>query len=99
MRDIENYAYGLSKEEVCAIFYRTYDDLSHDERQLFDAAYSRGRAIAKQQAVSCLFSQMTGKEGIKGTLAYLVRFGDEWPEVTDEGNTKEGHMFKVVLQK
>jgi hypothetical protein len=39
---------------------------------------------------------MAGRDGVKGALAYLVRFGDDWPVVEEETNKKgEGHTFKV----
>jgi hypothetical protein len=94
---IESRAAGLSKEEVLATYYRTYDELGKDEIALFEKAYARGRALAKFLAVDMLFRQMQGKDGVKGALSYLVRFGDDWPAIEDERTKGGEHSFKVVF--
>lgn len=99
IRDIEAYAAGMERDEILHIFYTTYEALSPRERRIFDASFARGRALAQNRAVNCLFNQMSGKEGVKGALAYLIRFSKEWPNVEDEGVKSGNHVFKVLMPR
>lgn len=97
--DIESYARGMDRESICHIFYRTYDSLTEDEKRIFEICFARGRALGQNTAIQCLFHQMGGKEGIKGALAYLIRFAKEWPNIEDEGAKNGQHSFKIVFPK
>jgi len=89
--DIERYASGLSKDEVLDIWCTTYEELGQQDQDYFDRSYKKGRALAKALAVESLFKNMQGKNGVAGPLAYLVRVGDEWPNVTP-GTTPAGQL-------
>ena len=93
---IERFAAGLSPEEVLDIWCVTADELSQADLDTFNRCYRRGRALAKSRAVDALFGCMSGRDGVKGSLAYLVRMNDEWPEVTEETESGKG-VFKIVL--
>lgn len=99
LQRIEQLAAGLSKEEILACFYVKEDELNAADRDSFNRSFMKGRSEAKALAVHHLFSQMGGRDGVKGTLAYLIRFGEQWPLVEEEGSTKDQHVFKVVMPK
>ena len=99
--NIERLAAGLSPEEVLDCFCVTYDELSEDDKDYFSRSFKKGRAMAKAKAVDSLQSQMNGRDGVKGCLAYLVRVGDEWPEIVNAGKQSTeggGTTFKVILE-
>lgn len=84
VREIEEYSQGLSRAEILAIFMRTEEDLSAEESKLLTLAMARGKALAKATASRNLFNQMAGKEGVKASLSYLIRFADEWESLAQE---------------
>jgi len=84
VREIEEYSQGLSRAEILAIFMRTDEDLSAEESKLLTLAMARGKALAKATASRNLFNQMAGKEGVKASLSYLIRFADEWESLAQE---------------
>ena len=84
VREIEEYSQGLSRAEILAIFMRTEEDLSAEESKLLTLAMARGKALAKATASRTLFNQMAGKEGVKASLSYLIRFADEWESLAQE---------------
>lgn len=84
VREIEEYSQGLSRAEILAIFMRTEEDLTPAESKLLTLAMARGKALAKASAARSLFNQMAGKEGVKASLSYLIRFGDEWEALSQE---------------
>lgn len=99
--NIERLAAGLSQDEVLDCFCVTKEELSQEDLDYFTRAYKKGRAMAKADAVTKLQAQMAGRDGVKGCLAYLVRVGDEWPEVTEDknSNSSTGTTFRVELAK
>jgi hypothetical protein len=96
LADIERLASGLSKAEVLDVFYMLEEELSQEDLDIFNRAYRKGRALAKAQAVDCLFVQMSGRQGVPGALAYLTRLADEWPSES-EGNAGKTHSFSFDL--
>lgn len=96
---IEYLAGGLSKEEVLATFYLTTTDVTPADMKVFDLAFAKGRAEAKSKAVNNLFTQMQSRDGVKGALAYLVRFGDDWPSIEEETSKSGERTFKVSFSK
>lgn len=84
VREIEEYSQGLSRAEILAIFMRTEEELTPAESKLLTLAMARGKALAKASASRNLFNQMAGKEGVKASLSYLIRFADEWEALSQE---------------
>ena len=87
---------GLEKEEALDYFNIEYDELEAPDQFFFDCHYQKGRALAKNKAVSAMFDQMKGKAGTTAALEYLVRFADKWPEKEGDASTR-GRTFKFVV--
>lgn len=77
---VEDYAAGLSEEEVLLALGTPLSRLNDAEKALFKEAFQIGRARAKKLAVDNLFSSMRDKGGQQAALAYLTRFSREWSE-------------------
>lgn len=97
IRNVEQLSAGLSETEILDIYSTSVEELCDVELDRFRRAYKRGRALAKSQAVHSLFGQMNGREGAKAALSYLVRFGDQWPDVSEEfSNSKRELHIKLT---
>jgi hypothetical protein len=97
---IEGLAAGLSRTEILDIYYiGSIDELNHIDSVNFEKSYRKGRALAKATAVNALFSQMNSRDGIKGSLSYLIRFGEEWPNIEEESSKNGQHVFKFTINK
>ena len=95
LQQIENYAAGLTKQEVMDILGISQDSLDIESRGMFERAYTKGRALAKARAVESLFRAMSGKNGHNAAVEYLTRTADEWIKTGNCG----GGKIKVVFEE
>lgn len=73
---VEDAAAGLTEADVLLVLGSP--SLNEVEKEWFDRAYAKGRAIAKKRAVDNLFASMRDKGGHSAALSYLARFADKW---------------------
>ena len=94
---VEDYAAGLSEEEVLIALGTPLSKLNDIEKTTFKEAFAIGRAKAKKRAVDHLFSAMRDKGGQQASLAYLTRFSKEWSE-EDTGVPPTGNFTFTVTK-
>ena len=96
-KEIERLAAGLSREEVLDCYGVSEEELNQCDRDIFDRAYRKGRALAKARAVDALFVQMvSGKDGVKGSLSYLRQLGKEWEGEGESGVA--GRILRIEME-
>ena len=98
--EVELMAKGMSEEEVLAYYTLGTEDLPAKSSDWiwFHKAFKRGRSHAKHKAVNDLFQAMQGRQAKEASIAYLQRFGQLWPEASEQdGNDKKNFSFTVVL--
>ena len=96
---IQNLAPGMEMNEALEYFDVTPAELSEYDTQFFRVTFKRGRLIAKQNAISSVFSQMNGASGLSAALNYLSRFGNEAWKADAAGSVKVPKEIKVVFDE
>jgi len=98
--EVENLCKGMNEEEVLAYFAFTVEEVmqSPSDWAWFNKAFKRGRSKAKHEMVESLFVAARGRQGKEASIAYLQRFGAQWPDSKEsDGNDKKNFSFTVVL--
>ena len=94
--DIGEKSHGLSEQEVCDYWGLDYESLEGNDKWFFDVHYKKGRAEAKADAVKSLFRQMKGRNGKDASLAYLLRFNDDWDQ--DVEDKTQGRRYVLSIE-
>lgn len=94
--DIGNKAAGLDEQEVCDHWGLDHSELEGNDLWFFNYHYKKGRAEAKADAVNALFRQMKGRNGKDASLAYLLRFNDDWDK--DVEDKTQGRRYVLSIE-
>jgi len=103
LREIEGVAPGMSASEVLELYGLTIEDIgsiSKADLKWFYLAYKRGRIRATKMTMDNLFTRMRDpKAGTQACLAFLSRFGEEWPNDIDEAGGTGKFSFQVLMKE
>jgi hypothetical protein len=94
--DIGEKSHGLDEQEVCDFWGLSYEELEGNDKWFFDFHYKKGRSEAKADAVKSLFRQMKGRNGKDASLAYLLRFNDDWDK--DVEDKTQGRRYVLSIE-
>jgi hypothetical protein len=82
--EIQSFASrGLTKEEILMGYTLNWDDLSFADKKAFDERFNYGRIVGVKAMSDSLFLQAKGRNGTAAALAYLLRFGANFPPMSD----------------
>lgn len=77
--ELRALAKGLTIREILDFYIiGRLSDLSDYDQHFLCAMFLKGKSVGSYEAVNHLFSQMSGMQGVKASLEYLVRHGAGW---------------------
>lgn len=86
LAEIQHFASrGLSKEEILDGYSAVWDDLPAADKKAFDEHYKYGKVQGLKAMSDALFMQANTKGGTPAALAYLLRFGANFPNISESG--------------
>lgn len=84
LAEVQSFASrGLTKEEILLGYSLCWDDLPDADRKAFEEHFNYGRVVGVKAMSDSLFLQAKGRNGTAAALAYLLRFGANFPPMND----------------
>ena len=98
--EIRSLSPGLEIGEILSYYgIDSVDSLPEYDRWFLETAHSRGRIIAKQNAVASIIKSMESRDALAASLAYLTRFGnDSWQSDSGIGS-KIPKSIRIVMEE
>jgi hypothetical protein len=96
---VEKAAAGLTPLETLALFNVTTQQLDEapSDKSIFEAAFARGESMAKLAAITHLFTQMEGRQGVPAALTYLKVKATSWSNVDENSAGSKAFSFTVMM--
>lgn len=77
---------GLSRQEILEGYSIAEEDLTDGDLKAFNEYYNYGRVVGIRAMSDALFLQSKSKGGTAAALAYLLRFGANFPPISEGGS-------------
>lgn len=96
--EIKGMAHGMTIQEICDFYGVALENFSDDDKFFFCTMFLKGRASGTLKATTKLFNQMSERDGVKASLAYLSRFGENWENIEKTGAALSGAPKAVRIE-
>lgn len=96
--EIKGMAHGMTIQEICDFYGIVLGGLGDDDKFFFCTMFLKGRASGTLKATNKLFNQMSERDGVKASLAYLSRFGENWENIENTAKKLDGAPRAVRIE-
>jgi hypothetical protein len=96
---VEKAAAGLTPLETLALFNVSTQQLDEapSDKSIFEAAFARGESMGKLAAITSLFEQMNGRQGVGAAVMFLKTKAELWSQVDEASSGNKAFSFTVMM--
>lgn len=96
--EIKAMSHGMTITEICDFYGLAWNNLIDNDKFFLCAFFLKGRSTGTYNATQSLFSQMNGRDGVKASLAYLSRFGENWENIEETSKKLDAQPKAIRIE-